>query len=131
MARIIQNFQMQPGWIALLQFESPYAQGSVMQAVTAWDAAELPQAARLLWDPSLQALCGGDATFLRLDSPKEAVSLQAGRRFFMGDAILPPEIGKLLHYSLLLVAAGAVAICAVAAYVAHWILARARREKKP
>mgnify|MGYP000476389660 CR=1 FL=1 len=65
-----------------------------------------PRAARLLWNPSLQALCGGDAAFIRLASPKETVSLQAGRRFFMGDEILPPELGKLLHRSLLLDAFG-------------------------
>lgn len=87
-----------PQRAALMQFQHPRAQDRTIMALTAATGADLKAGSKALWNPTLQAGCQGDLTFINLAAPGgHADSMLAGPSYYLGKADPVPVVNNFLN----------------------------------
>lgn len=87
-----------PQRAALMQFQHPRAQDRTIMALTAATGADLKAGGKALWDPTLQAGCQGDLSFINLAVPGgHTDSMMAGPSYFLGKADPVPVVNNFFN----------------------------------
>jgi hypothetical protein len=121
---------LSPGRGAVMEFQSPYAEGRTAVLLTATSTKELLDLTYAIMEPAVQAKCEGDLVLIDLKPPDyNVVSMNIGRKYFAGKAGKVSKIDMYLYtYPWLYYAALALVIIVLS--LLFFYLLKKHRERR-